>query len=585
MSASRESLELEPAPSPSSDPSPGTLFSKLKWLIFVRILLATALFGSAVVVQIREGSEQVDSPLIYTLIIGLYGFSALYALVIKKLRNLTAFAYVQFFFDALFITPLIFLTGGVESIFSFLYFLTIISASYLLYTPGAFFAATMSGGCYAALVALQAAGFLPSDPGFEHPMGDLSYVFYNITINVFAFFLVAFLSSYLAEQLRRTREALIEEHLSLQELEEFNRKIVENIQSGIMTIDPLNQITFLNSAARRITGLSIRAVFGAPIDKVFPGASAYLGSRESRQADLVPLRWEQQFSRGKGPPLHLGFALSPLLNPDGQKVGNILIFEDQTRIKYLEEKANRDNRLKTIGRLAAGIAHEIRNPLASISGSIQVLQAELEPTGENRTLMDIVVRETDRLNGLITDFLQYVRQQPVTKRPVDLEQLIYQVLAGVRINPRFKPEIEVVVRCENKFVVEADPSQLEQVFWNLLLNAVDAIQAGGRIEVVTRDIEGPHGDPVPRVRITVSDTGPGIDPSIVERIFDPFFSTKPGGTGLGLAMAEKIIQAHDGLIRVGPGKEAGTMFSVILPAQRPLFEPDQAEKGLPENVG
>ncbi len=559
-------LAATPASPRIPDTSPGTLFSKLKWLVFVRILVATALFGSTLVVQVRTGAEQSEIPLIYSLIIGMYGCSALYAILLRYIRALTLFAYVQFFLDALFITPLILLTGGVESIFSFLYFLTIISASYLLYAPGALYAAGLSSFMYTGLVLGQARGYFPSTPESELLLDDLSYLFYNITINVFAFFLVAFLASYLAEQLKRTREALLEEQLSLKELEEFNRTIVEHIASGILTVDERNRVTFLNRAAREITGAD-ESVYGMDVDALFPGTSEVLGGGDDEGTGSEPHRWERRHADRAGRALYLRFAVSPLLDPDGRRIGKILIFEDQTRVKYLEDKARRDERLKMIGRLAAGMAHEIRNPLASISGSIQVLGAELAPEGEEKTLMDIVLRETDRLNKLLTDFLQYIRQQPVVKQRVDMEKLVTHVVRGVRLNPNVGREVGISSVCTHRGWIEGDASQLEQVLWNLLLNAVDAVSGGGEIVVATADLDTFQGQPGPWVKLSVSDTGAGIPEDILERIFDPFFSTKAGGTGLGLAVVEKIILAHDGVIHVRQREPRGTVIEVVLPAR------------------
>jgi two-component system sensor histidine kinase PilS (NtrC family) len=561
------------------EPLQSSIFSKLKWLMFFRLLLATSLFGSAVVVQIRDVGESY-SPLLYALIIAIYLFSAVYAAVIKRVSNLAVFAYIQFFFDTLFITPLIYVTGGIESIFSFLYFLTIISASYLLFTPGAFYAATLSGICYAMLITLLATRVLPGYQDATAPH-DLSYVFYNITINIFAFFLVAFLSSYLAEQLKRTGEALIEEQLNLRELEELNRKIVENMNSGLMTIDPQGRITFLNRAAQQMIGLSLESVFGTSVDQIFPATFDHLKDIQiDEESVLKPTRWERHFTRKDKQRLYLGFSTSPLRNQDGREVGKILIFEDLTRIKYLEEKARRDDRLTAIGKLAAGIAHEIRNPLASISGSIQVLRDELDVEDENRALMDIVLRETDRLNGLLTDFLYYVRPTALVRRPVELERLIQEVLEALRRNPKCGPDVEIVTRFSHSSRLEADSDQLRQVIWNLALNAVEVMPRGGRLEVTTRDLPDAQGDPSPRVEIAVADSGPGIDRAVQERLFDPFFSTKPGGTGLGLALVEKIVQGHDGLVRARAGRSGGTVFEVSLPAQSPSpvsrTEPEEA---------
>jgi len=576
-SASPSTTEL------TKQPWQGNLFSKLKWLMFFRLILATSLFVSAVAVQIREAPLDGYSHLLYVLIIALYLLSAIYAAIIKRVGNLTVFAYIQFFFDALLITPLIYATGGLESIFSFLYFLNIISASYLLYTPGAFFAATLSGIFYGALISLQAAKIIPHYQGVTHAPSNISYVFYNITINIFAFYLVAFLSSYLAEQLKRTKEALLEEQLNLRELEEVNRKIVENIKAGIITMDHVGRITFMNSAAQQLTDQRLDDVLGTNIDQLFPATTEYL---EDIQLDdesiLRPTRWERHYTTKVKQRLFLGFSTSPLRDPDGQEVGKMLFFEDLTRIKYLEDKARQDDRLKSIGRLAAGIAHEIRNPLASISGATQVLYQDLDLRDEDKELMNIVVRETDRLNGLITDFLNYVRQAPLDRQLVHLEEMCNEVLEAIRHDPKCTDAIIFSTRFEHQSQLEADPAQLRQVLWNLVLNAAEVMPDGGQLSLSTRDVPGLQIDQSGRVEIVVADSGPGIEPSIENNIFDPFFSTKAGGTGLGLALVQKIVQTHDGLVRVRPGPLGGTAFEVTLPAVI-LPESEETSSSVPEN--
>lgn len=557
-----------PAPldSPDTHHPSALLFSKLKWLMFIRLLLATSLFGSTLFLQLRNGSNDTQISLLYGLSAALYLASGVFAAVVKRARNLERFAYLQFTFDVLFITPVIYLTGGIESIFSFLYFWVIISASYLLYTPGGFYAAAISGIAYAALVTVQVRRIFPSFADNPGAGSDLSYVLYNVSINVFAFLLVAFLSSYLAEQLKRTKEALLEEQSNLRELEELNRKIVENISSGMITIDSTGNISYLNRAAEVILGRDRAGLLKTPIDQLFPGTLNSLQDIDLGEGSILrPTRWERHITRRDRQRLYLGFSSSPLRNLDGQAIGNILIFEDLTRIKYLEEKARRDDRLKAIGRLAAGLAHEIRNPLASISGSIQVLRDELDVRDENRALMDIAVRETDRLNVLLTDFLQYVKPGNQERTEVALGTLLREVIEALKQSPKCHAAIQVVLRTEHSYALIADAGQLRQVVWNLVLNAVEVMPDGGLLEVTTRDVPPNPGD-VPRVELRVKDTGPGVDPAHLERLFDPFFSTKTGGTGLGLALVEKIVQAHDGAIKVRPNPEGGTVFEVLLPA-------------------
>lgn len=546
------------------EPDPG-LFSKLKWLTFFRLILGMGLFGSTLLLQLRSEQDGIQVRLLYGLTILVFLLSALSAALLKQVKNLPRFGYFQLLFDTLLITPVIFLTGGLESIFSFLYFWVILSASYLLYTPGAFYAAALAGIGYGLLAMVEVQQVLPHFGDSPHLRLDLSYVFYNVTINLFAFFLVAFLSSFLSEQLKKTRAELLSEQSTLRGLEKLHREIVENISSGIVTFDMQGRIIFLNRAAEAITGQVRGVLEGLQIESLFPGTLEEL--REiplDEDAILRPSRWERPFVRKDRSRLYLGFQSSQLKDPAGQRVGTILILEDLTRIRRLEEKARRDDRLKLMGRLAAGLAHEIRNPLASISGSIQVLDGELELRDENRTLMQIVVRETDRLNALLTDFLQYVRPGASASRAVDLPVLVKEVLESLRHHPHCVAQVELVMDCAEVSAVAGDPDQLRQVLWNLVLNAVEFMPTGGQLEVQVREVAGSGGEPA-RVELRVYDTGPGFDPAHSERLFDPFFSTRTGGTGLGLALVEKILQTHDGTVRARNRPEGGAVFEVSLP--------------------
>lgn len=559
-------------PHPPEELAQPILFSKIKWLILLRLGLATSLFGVTLWQQIRGAAIPLQLSLLYALAVVLYLVSGIFAALMKVIKRLEVLAYAQLVLDVISITPIVYLTGGLDSIFSFLYFWVIISASYLLYTPGGFYAAAFSGVCYAGLVTVQARGILPSFADNQGATSDLSYVFYNVTINVFAFFLVAFLSSFLAEQLKRTKEALLEEQSNVRELEELNRKIVENISSGLITISTTGEITYLNRAAEQILGETRPALLGTSIEVIFPGTLPVLPTQAEASAEdgsrLPSARWERQVVRPDGQKFTLGFSSSPLRSQEGTLMGMILIFEDLTLIRRLEEKARRTDRLKAVGRLAAGMAHEIRNPLASISGSIQVLQAELELHDENRVLMDIVVRETDRLNELLTDFLRYVRPTQAERLEVDLPRMIREIFETLKHHPRCSSELEFRIEIQHTYRLLADPSQLRQVLWNLALNAVEVMPDGGTLTISTNDVPG-ESDETERIALRIHDSGPGIEPSMVERIFDPFFSTKPGGTGLGLALVEKLVQAHDGTIRVRSTPGSGTEFELLFPINSP----------------
>jgi two-component system sensor histidine kinase PilS (NtrC family) len=276
---------------------------------------------------------------------------------------------------------------------------------------------------------------------------------------------------------------------------------------------------------------------------------------------------------------HLGLASSILRDGEGRANGWVLIFQDVTEVVAMEQELRRSERLAGIGQLAADIAHEIRNPLAAISGSVEMLQAGLgedEPDPEPRRLMGIVLREIDRLNDLITDFLQFARPAPTRRKPVDLGALVEELVGMIEVA---RPEgVEIEVDLERELTAHADPTQIRQILWNLILNAVQAMPDGGCIRISVAGVapESQEGasegrneekEGVDLVEVTVADTGVGIAPEVLERIFDPFFTTKPEGSGLGLATVHRIVEANGGSLRVESLVGEGTVLRVRFPRQ------------------
>jgi two-component system sensor histidine kinase PilS (NtrC family) len=540
------------------------LKKNIEIFMFFRVLIISVLLGGSVIFQYSENGRFIAPQLVYLyFLIGLtYFLTGIYILLIKFAEKyLTATAYLQLFFDVLIITGMVFITGAVESIFSFLFMLSIISASIILYRPGGFLTASLSGILYGTMVILDYYGLIPTVAG-NHSNYRESYVFYNIFINIVAFYIVAFLSGYLSEQVKKTGEELIEKRIDFEELKILNNNIIENIQTGLTTVDRQGRIISFNPQAEVITGKSLREVYLSPIDDVIPGILRDIKKNEKVQTTSGLNRWTKEFISDKGRRYILGFSVSPFRNSRNEQVGRIILFQDITHVREMEEEIKRNDTLANLGKLAANLAHEIRNPLGSMSASVQLLKKELTISGSNRDLMDIVLKEIERLNHLITNFLMYARPLTVKKEAVDLTKVIDETIAVFKNTPKGSVDISIATRFSGDTIIVGDFMQLKQVFWNLLLNAADAMVDGGHINI---KLNGATSTMDGAVSISVSDSGKGIESGIKPFIFDPFFSTKDGGTGLGLPTVRLIIEAHGGSVDVHSQEGKGTDVIVVLP--------------------
>ena len=283
-------------------------------------------------------------------------------------------------------------------------------------------------------------------------------------------------------------------------------------------------------------------------------------SADEGSAELPPRRRAFPYVDGEGATHRLGFSCAVLRDNGGESEGTVVIFQDLTRMVEMEDQLRRSERLVTVGQLAAGLAHEIRNPLASLSGSIELLESELpQLESDARRLFQIVHRETERLNRLLTEFLHFARPDPIRQEPIALRRFFAELEALLRTGPG--AAVSLAVEIPEPLRVFGDPDRLRQAFWNLLLNAVEAEPAGGAVRVEA----GPAGGGS-EVEIAIEDHGEGIPKDRLARIFDPFFTTKPNGTGLGLATVHRIVEAHAGRILIHSCVGEGTTIRVVLPA-------------------
>ncbi|MDO8427096.1 MAG: ATP-binding protein, partial [Deltaproteobacteria bacterium] len=521
--------------------------------------------GIATWFQIKEYSyAQLNFYPLYAVVVTVGLLTIFYALALNRIANLVFFTYLQVTIDIALATVIVYITGGTESYLHTLYPLSVIGAAILLSKRGGLYAASASSIAYGVLIDMDFYRMLPAKYKVIHSISNPGWedVFTTVATNILAFFTIAYLTGYLAEKTLRAERELEEKEIDFDRLEALNRQIVENITSGIMTLDEQLRITSFNREAELVTGYTLREVYFRGVNEVFPDMIA------KDSFSLGGARFEKKFRRKDGEELHLGFTIS---EGQGGDVDSIVIFQDLTQLKALEEQVRRDEKLKALGELSVGIAHEIRNPLASISGSIQVLKEELPLAGENSKLMDIVLRETERLNALITDYLLFARPAQEKRDLVDIGSVIDDT---VRIFSNRAEAAGIIIEMDapGRVLMHGDSRQLGQVFWNLFINSAQAMEGTGTLRIISRLRPGGHSAPGGAhqnsfVSIKVEDTGKGIRPEHITRIFDPFFSTKDSGTGLGLAIVHRIIESHGGSIEVKSRPGKGTAFEIILPAE------------------
>jgi two-component system sensor histidine kinase PilS (NtrC family) len=396
-----------------------------------------------------------------------------------------------------------------------------------------------------------------ASPGWDPlPIGWSEFA-RSASTNTVGFLLTGLLAGMLGRDVRQTRQRIHDREADLQKLEGFSTCVVENIPSGIVTADVEGRISLINDVACGILGVSREESAGRTLGELFPEMEDRV-----RQGDFRSSRNEIVFRRKDGSGIHLGFSSSPLKVSGGAIIGRIVIFQDLTPVKRMEERVRIADRLAGVGELAAGLAHEIRNPLASIAGSSQMLQEAGNLPPESRTLLDIIERESHRLNGLITEFLQFAGPQSRDARPVDLALLVERVADAVRAGEARDTGVSVDCGGLEALQVEGDPEQLSQVLWNLVRNAIQATPRGGRVAIELHAQER-HDERF--AVLSVADSGSGIEPAILGKIYNPFFTTKEGGTGLGLAISQRIVNGHRGFLEVRSGRDSGTVFSMFLP--------------------
>jgi two-component system sensor histidine kinase PilS (NtrC family) len=541
------------------------LRSRLSTLIAVRVIVSTLLLGSAILVQLsRPGAFPIDP---FFFLIGLtYALSVIYLSTLKYVDRYPWIADAQLGADAILVSAFIHVTGGITSYFSSLYLLPIMAASTVRFRRGALQVATLSAVLYLALVVAQYVEPTAFFPESWQTLGRQElptrrFAQYTVAINLFGFFAVALLSGSLAENLRSAGARLERASTQIADLRAFNQYVIDSMLSALVTADMDGRILTFNRAASKITGLSAGQTIGRDVGDVLQLPAQFrtrlqmLGETRSHRAD-------HQYRWPDGRLLEIGLTVTTLSLPDGRS-GYLFTFQDVTDVRRLERGARMQQRLAAVGEMAAGIAHEIRNPLASMSGSIQVLRQELPLSEEQAQLMDIVLKESERLNDTIKSFLAYARPQRVVLTRLDVRRVVQDTAMLLRNSSELHDDHQVDVDLPAEPVwIEADENQIKQIVWNLATNGLRAMTSGGRLLMSAKTERDAAQD---ELSITISDQGCGIPPAELEGLFQPFRSTFDKGTGLGLATVHRIVTDYNGSIQVSSMVGSGTTVRVKLP--------------------
>ncbi len=505
-------------------------------LIYARLVLFTIF----VVAELFKTDTPVD---LLVLLGAVYALSACWFGLLRLNESYVWQSYFQIATDLLLITWMVNRTGGVDSYFSSLYFLEIVMSSILLERRGAFLAGTASSVLHFAHMDLGYFHYVKTTTTVWPELSSLQYI---ISLNIFGFCSVAFLSNFLAESWRRTGVELQRSTGTVAFLQAFSDRVMDSLGTGLITTDTEGRIYLFNRAAEEMSGYRTDDALRLTIWQLFPGMPPKIALGQ----------FEIPMTRDDGVMLNLRFSVSPVMIDEKNTAGYVWNFEDVTELRVLERRMRQKEQMAAIGAMSAGIAHEIRNPLASIAGSFKLLRSDLQLSADQNQLIEIITRETDRLNRTISDFLGYARPLSPNLKEADLAELISETVKLMRNSPELKQEhrIETWLRPVR---MNVDESMMRQVFYNLASNAFKAMPNGGTLSI---SLEGRTG----KTMIQFGDTGVGIGEEEMKRLFVPFNSSFRNGTGLGLPIVYQIITAHNGTISVRSRKGVGTTFIIDL---------------------
>ncbi len=538
----------------------------VRWLAGLRVVLALAVFVPMVTLAAGRGDMTRAAWGIVLLAVPLVASVVGLATATRATTRIVA---PQLAADVAIVLVLVWVTGGVTTLFAPVLLLPVLAATALCGRDVGLRVAVALVLGTGAMVALQygdttAPAWLGGPPAPWLPPLRMGLATFGIqALGVVS---VALLVGHLSASLDKTSADLERAHLDLADLTTLSQRVLDSMVGGVVAADAVGRVVLFNRTAAAITGLTAERVLGRPlVDVLQLPAGWQVGLSQG-----MPARFEFSFSRSQSAALELGATVAPLVNDAGRIAGELVTFQDLTLIKQREREQQRQARLAAVGEMAAGIAHEIRNPLASISGSIQLLQRELALRDDQAVLLDIVLRESQRLNQTIKEFLTYAGPQRVSRATIDVRPLARETVELLTRGGTVGSRHQVVADVPDLPVHHhVDESQVRQVFWNLATNALKAMPEGGRVTLqVSHRLEGGRREPT--LVIGVEDEGVGMEPEAVERMFQPFQSGFRQGTGLGLSIVHRIVTDHGGVVHVTSQPGHGTRVEVRIPWAEPL---------------
>ncbi len=547
------------------------LEARLKRLMGFRVVMVTTLLLIAAYVEVVSETLLTANPL-YFVIGATYALTVMHVIALRLMPSLLVLSHAQLLGDLLIVTALVYVTGGVRTGFLLLYPLSILSATMLVPRRGALLLAGVATALYGGLLAAVRKGLLPPQ-GLAglHDLPLLTLLYAVFVLGV-ACATVALLGSYLAESLQRAGAQLREATLEVADLRGLNQVIVDSIQSGLMTTDADGRILYVNRFGQTILGRPPEALRGSQVGQVLGSPLLRPAELQTRAASRALARLDISYRQPSGRALEIGVSVTPLATQEPLRRGCLVVFQDLTEIRRLEEEVRTKERLAAVGEMAAQLAHEIRNPLGSIRGSAQVLSGEPALGEEQGRLLAIISRESKRLSDTLNRFLYQARSPVRPRHPVDLLPVVESAVTLLRNGNEVGADHVVTFEAdEGPHVCLADPDQIAQVFWNLARNALEAMPGGGRLDVALRRVGGD-------VVLTVRDEGRGIAGDEQRRLFEPLLASGRPGTGLGLAIVFQIVRQHGGDISVQSAAGHGTQFDVRLPLLS-VAVPADAEPG------
>lgn len=506
----------------------------LKTLIAFRVVFVTLLLGSFFYFQIGRGIFPYPFSVIY-LIIFMYAASITYLLLLGRVPD-SPLGYAQMIIDTLAAISLIFMTGGIESWFSWLLLMVVFLSAIVVSRRAAYVTATIASLLYGLIINWQFYGVIPLP--YQSVLEEKDFV-YKAFSHIGGLYLIAYLSGQLRARIEKSRE-------DLEDLSRFNSDVIESSPSGIMTTDLSGKVLLFNKAAESIMEIDRSKAVKRNAIELFPFLDS--SGSEVRVEGTIEIANVTKT---------VGLTTSKLMDSTGKQTGHICTFQDLTELKRLSREVKRKESLAAIGELSANIAHEIRNPLASLKSSMEMLREGILDEDQKTRLMDIALTEMDRLNHTITDFLKFSKPSPLNIAEFDLPAALGEVLELLRNLDR-SASLEFIHDLKDSIYMAADRDKLKDVFWNLGTNAIEAMPEGGMLKVSVSETYN-------NVIIIFTDTGPGIPDKEMEKIIFPFYTTKANGTGLGLSTAYRIIEDHGGHLDISNSEKGGAVISLSIP--------------------